>query len=91
MKITAKKAYCSKGFDETEDEATMSARQIAHHKDAIEDYKDQLSNTEGRIEVARKSIDERNSSFVMLVTSGTMLQREHRGAVSLAHPLQGQD
>ena len=54
----SKKAYCSKLFDGTEDEAKMLARQIANHKDATLDYKYQLSNTDARIEVAKKSIDE---------------------------------
>merc|ERR1712012_353587 len=44
-----KKAYCVQSFDKTEDEAKVLAHQIAGHKGSIEDYKEQLSNTESRI------------------------------------------
>ena len=57
----SKKTYCIKSFDETEDEAKVSARQIDGHKDAMEDYKDQLANTDERIEAVHKSTDELDS------------------------------
>merc|ERR1712136_204924 len=53
-----KKAYCVQSFDKTEDEAKVLAHQIAGHKGSIEDYKEQLSNTETRIAAVHKSISE---------------------------------
>ena len=44
-----KKAYCIKGFCQTEDEDKVSTHQISGHRDAIADYKDQLPHTDARI------------------------------------------
>ena len=57
-----KKAYCVKSFDERDDEAKAPARQIAGHKDAIDDYKDQLSSKDAHIEAMQKSIHELDES-----------------------------
>ena len=53
-----KKACCTKSFGQTEDEAKVSAQHASSHRDAIADYKDQLSNTDARIErIAGEIVD----------------------------------
>ena len=49
MKTTARRRYCIQSFGQTEDEDKVSTHQISGHRDAIADYKDQLSNTDARI------------------------------------------
>ena len=44
------KTYCIKGFGQMEDEAKVLAHQVSGHRDAIADYKNQLSNTDACIE-----------------------------------------
>ena len=54
----SKKAYCIKSIGQTEDEDNVSAHHISGHRDAIADYKDQLSNTDARIErIVEETID----------------------------------
>jgi len=69
-----KKAYCVQSFDETEDEAKVLAHQIAGHKDVLEDYEEQLSNTETRIAAVQKSISELDDS----VAKATELRQKQR-------------
>ena len=45
----SKRFFAIENFDKTEDEAKVLAHQIAGHKGAIEDYEEQLSNTDTRI------------------------------------------
>ena len=47
-----KKVYCIKSSGQTEDEGKVLARQIRGQRDAIAGYKDQLPNTNVRIESA---------------------------------------
>ena len=61
----SKKAYGIKRFDETDDEASDPA-----HEDAIENYKDQLSNTDARIEAVQNSTDKSRQQRVKVATSG---------------------
>ena len=69
-----KKAYYIKSFDEVDDEAKALACQIAGHKDAIENHKDQLSSKDAHIEAMRKSILELDES----VTKVTEIrQKQH--------------
>ena len=56
----------------------MLAHQIAGHTETIEDYKEQLSNTETRIEAVRKSISELDDS----VAKATEI-RQHSEFVTL--------
>ena len=58
---------------ERDDEAKALARQIAGHRDAIEDQKDQLSSKDAHIETVRKSIHELDES-VTNVTEGRLKQ-----------------
>ena len=53
-----KKAYCVQRFNKTEDEAKVLAHQIVGHRENLEVYEEQLSNTDDRIAVVQKSISE---------------------------------
>ena len=53
----SRKEYCIKCFDET-----RGRRQRSIHKHAIKSYKDQLSNTDDRVEALKNSTDQRDSS-----------------------------
>ena len=45
-----KKGHCAESFGQTEDEAKVLGHQVSGHRDATAEYKDQLSNTDARIE-----------------------------------------
>merc|ERR1712136_271492 len=75
-----KKAYCLQSFDKTEDEAKVLAHQIAGHKDTIEDYEEQLSNTETRIAAVQKSISELDAS---VAKATEIRQKQHSEFVTL--------
>ena len=75
-----KKAYCVQNFDQTEDEAKVLAHQIAGHKDTMEDYEEQLSNTETRIAAVQKSISELDAS---VAKATEMRQEQHSDFVTL--------
>merc|ERR1712136_291094 len=75
-----KKAYCVQSFDKTEDEAKVLAHQIAGHKDALEDYQEQLSNTETRIAAVQKSISELDDS---VAKATEIRQKQHSEFVTL--------
>jgi len=75
-----KKAYCVQSFDKTEDEAKVLAHQIAGHKDTIEDYEEQLSNTETRIAAVQKSISELDAS---VAKATEIRQKQHSEFVTL--------
>ena len=53
----SREEYCIKGFDETRGRGQRSS-----HKDAVKSSKDQLSNTDGRVEALKNSTDVRDSS-----------------------------
>ena len=54
----SKEAYCIKNIGQTEDEDNVSAHHISGHRDAVADFKDQLSNTDARIErIVEETID----------------------------------
>ena len=63
QEFPSNKAYCIKSFDQTEDEVT---RQMAGHKDAIENNKDQLCCKDAHIEAVRKSIPELDESVTKM-------------------------
>jgi len=75
-----KKAYCVQSFDKTEDEAKVLAHQIAGHKDTIEDYEEQLSNTETRIAAVQKSVSELDAS---VAKATEIRQKQHSEFVTL--------
>ena len=76
----SKKAYCLENFDKTEDEAKALAKTIVGHKDAIQEFQEQLSNTDDRIAVVQKSIAELDDS----VTKATEIRRnQHAEFVTL--------
>ena len=68
-----RKAFCIKGFGHTEDEAKILAHQTCDHREAIADYKDQLSETDARIEAVQKSIPELDASAVANNAAATEL------------------
>merc|ERR1712136_673443 len=75
-----KKAYCLENFDKTEDDAKALAKTIVGHKDAIQEFQEQLSNTDDRIAVVQKSIAELDDS----VTKATEIRRnQHAEFVTL--------
>ena len=53
----SRKEYCIKSFDETRGRGQRSS-----HKDAVKSCKDQMSNTDDRVEALNNSTDERDSS-----------------------------
>ena len=76
----SKKAYCLEHFDKTEDDAKALATTIARHKDAIQEFQEQLSNTDDRIAVMQQSIAELDDS----VAKATEIRRnQHAEFVTL--------
>ena len=57
----SKKAHCLENFDKTED-AKALAKTIVGHKDATQEFQEQLSNTDDRIAIVQKSIAELDDS-----------------------------
>ena len=47
------KAYCVEDFDKTEDDAKALAKSSADHKDDMQKFQDQLSNTDAWIVVVQ--------------------------------------
>ena len=76
----SKKAYCLENFDKTEDDAKALAKTIGGHKDAIQEYQDQLSNTADRIAVVQKSIAELDDS---VAKATEIRQKQHAEFVTL--------
>ena len=68
QELPSNKAHCIHSFDPTEDEVT---RQIAGHKDALENYKAQLCCEDALIDTVRQSIPELDES----VTKGDRSDR----------------
>ena len=76
----SKKAYCLENFDKTENDAKALAKTIAGHKDAIQEYQDQLSNTVDRIAVVQSSIAELDDS---VAKATEIRQKQHAEFVTL--------
>ena len=68
------KAYCVENFDKTEDDAKALAKSSADHKDVMQQFQDQLSNTDAWVEVVQKSISELDAS----VAKATEIRQKRR-------------
>ena len=76
----SKKAYSLENFDKTEDDAKALAKMTVVHKDATQEFHEQLSNTDVRIAIVQKSIAELDDS----VAKATEIRRkQHAEFVTL--------
>ena len=76
----SKKACCLENFDKTEDDAKALAKTIARHKDATQEFQEQLSNTDDRIAVVQKSLAELDDS---VAKATEMRRKQHAEFVTL--------
>ena len=78
--VDDKKAFSLENFDKTEDDAKALAKTIVVHKDATQEFHEQLSNTDVRIAIVQKSIAELDDS----VAKATEIRRkQHAEFVTL--------
>ena len=68
----SKKASCLENFDKTEDDAKALTKSIVGYQDSIQEFQDQLSKTDARIEVVQKSTGELDDS----VATGTEIRQK---------------
>ena len=79
------KAYCVKSFDKTVDEAKVLVHQIVGHKDTLEDYEGQLSNSDDHIVVVKMSISGLDPAWQRPLRSDRLsILRSHSGANNAA-------